>query len=124
MRTNVIPCCAVGDAVEQTHQAASVADGLLVPDDFFFWPTAVVLCAVFVLFDAELLVGLVDGKDEQQGVCGPRHEREQLGLVDAEDIVEFEFLLEAELVREGAHDLGVVLWPKSQQRRPGWGAMR
>jgi hypothetical protein len=96
--------------VQQAHQAASVADGLLVPDDLFPRAAALVLWAVFVFLDAELLICLVHRKYQQEGMGGAWHKGEQLGLVDAENIVEGEPCAETQLVHECVHDLGVVLW--------------
>lgn len=101
--------------MEKADQAASIANGLFVPDHLFVWATAGVLGAVFVFLDAELLVRLTHGKDEKQGISRPRNKGEELWIVDAEDIVELELLGEAQVVDERGHDLGVVLWTPRQR---------
>lgn len=96
--------------MQQSHQAASVANRLLVPDDLFVRAATLVLGAVFVFFDAELLICLIHRKYQEQSMGGAGHKGEQLGLVDAENIVEVELLAETELVHECAHHLWIVLW--------------
>lgn len=71
---------------------------------------ALVLWAIFVFLNAELLVGLADGEDEEQGMGGAWDKGEQFRFVYAENIVERELLGEAQIVDQGGHDVGVVLW--------------
>ena len=95
--------------MEQANKTTSITDCLLVPDDLFIRTMTLVLVLVLVFLHAEGLVRLTDRKDEEQSVRGPRDERKQLGLVDAEDVMEFELLGQAELVNERRHDVWVVL---------------
>jgi nicotinamide riboside kinase len=64
--------------------------------------------ATLVLLLAEVLVCLANWEYKEECVCRPRNKCKQLGLVDAEDIVEGELLGETKLVYERGHDLWVV----------------
>ena len=96
--------------MEQSDQTTCVADGLLVPDDLLTSTRACILGFVLVFFAPKLLICLAHGEDKQQGVSRARYEREQLGFVDAEHVVEGKILRKAKLVDERGHDLGVVLY--------------
>jgi hypothetical protein len=95
--------------VKQADQAAGISNCLLIPNHLLFRTMALVLGAVFVFLDAELLICLTDGKHQKQRVGGPRDEGEQFRLVDAEDIVESQLLGQAELVDKRGHDVRIVL---------------
>lgn len=95
--------------MEKADQTTGIANCLLVPDDFFFRAVALIQRLVFVLLNTELLVGLANGEDEEQGMGRAGHEGEQLGLVDAEDVVECKLLRQPKLVDESGHDFWVVL---------------
>lgn len=88
----MVACCAVGYTVKKADEAASVADGLLVPDDLFIGTVALVLWAICVLLNAELFIGLTHGEYEEQSVGWAWNKGKQLGFVDAEDIVKRQFL--------------------------------
>ena len=85
--------------MEQSDQTTCVADCLLVPDDLFAGTRACILGFVLVFFAPKLLICLAHGEDKQQGVSRARYEREQLGFVDAEDVMECELIRETELVQ-------------------------
>lgn len=95
--------------MEQANQATGISDCLFVPDDLFCIAASIVVRLVLVLLATECLVCLAHGEDQQEGVSGSRHKGEQLGLVDAEDVMEGELVRETQLVDEGGHDLWVVL---------------
>ena len=95
--------------MEQSDQTTCVADCLLVPDDLFASTRACILGFVLVFFASKLLICVAHGKDKQQGMGRARYEREQLGFVDAEHVVEGQLLRKAKLVDERGHDLRVVL---------------
>ena len=107
--TDVCSCCSVGHAVKQPDQTTGIPDCLLVPDYLFSGAVAVVLGLVCVLVATELLVCVAHREDQKEGMGGARHKGEQLGLVNAEDVMEGELLGEAKLVDKRGHDLGVVL---------------
>jgi hypothetical protein len=96
--------------MEQADQATGIPNGLLIPNNLLFRAVALVLGAVFILLNAELFVCLTNGEHQKQGVGGARDECKQLWLVDAEDVVESQIRGQTELVDQGGHDLGVVLW--------------
>jgi hypothetical protein len=74
--TDIGARCAVGDAVKQADQATCISNRLLIPNNLLFRTMTLVLGAVFVFLNAELLVCLTDGKHQKQRVGGPRNEGE------------------------------------------------
>jgi hypothetical protein len=98
--TNIRARCAIGDTVEQADEATRVADRLFVPHDLFVRPMTLVDLAISVLLLAEVLVCLADREYKEKCVGRPRDECKQLGLVDAEDIMESELLGETKLVHK------------------------
>ena len=76
--------------MQKPNQTARVANRLLEPHDFLVRPAAVVLGLGGVFFAPELLVRVVDGKDEEEGVGGARDESEQIWVGDAVDVVKVE----------------------------------
>lgn len=94
--------------MEQADKSTRVADRLLVPHDLFVRPMSLVDLAILVLLLAEALVCLANWEYKEKCMGRPRNECEQLGLVNAEDIVEGEFAGETKLVYERGHNLRVV----------------
>jgi hypothetical protein len=86
--------------MKQSNQATSIANGLLVPYNFFLSTMTVILRLVAIFLATELLVCLAYWKDKKEGVGRPRHKSEQLGLVDAEDVMECELVRKPKLVDE------------------------
>lgn len=106
--TNKPPRLAITNPMQQANQTARVADRLLEPHDLLVGPAAVVLVLCGILVAPELLVSVVDGEDEEQGVGRARHEGQQVGVVDAVHVVEAEGAGEPELVHEVRHYFGIV----------------
>lgn len=96
--------------MQQADEPASVADGLLIPEDFLVRTGGCVVGSGSVFGGAEGLVGFADGEDEQEGVGGAGDEGEEVWVGDAEDVVKLEGGREAEVVEEGGHYFGVVFW--------------
>jgi hypothetical protein len=63
--TDIGACSAIRDSVEQADEATGITDGLLVPDDLFIRTMALIFCLVFVFLNAECLVGVTNGEDEE-----------------------------------------------------------
>lgn len=94
--------------MKQADQATSIPDCLFVPDNLFLGTVTLVFRLVFVFLTTKLLVCLAHREDKEEGVGRSRHESEQLRLVNAEDVMECEFLRKTEFVDEGGHDLRIV----------------
>ena len=86
--------------MKQSNQATSIPNGLLVPYHFFLSTVTVIFRLVTVFLATGLFVCLAHWKDKKEGVGRPRHESEQLGFVDAEDVMECELVRKAKLVDE------------------------
>lgn len=95
--------------MKESDQATSIPNCLFVPDHLFVSTMTFILRHVSILLATELLVCSAHWENEKESMGWPRHESEQLGLVDAEDVMECELVRETELVHERGHDLWVVL---------------
>ena len=104
--------------MQQADQTASIADGLLVPDDLFARPVSLVVLFRLVFLHTESLVRVGDGEDEEERIGGAWHEGQQLRLVDAENIMERQLPGQPQIVHQRRHDVGVVFWRDSEQQRP------
>lgn len=101
---------AITDGVEEADEPACVTDRLLEPDDFLAGTGAGIVGEGGVLLAPELLVGVGDGEDEEEGEGGAREEGEEGGFGEGVDVVEGEGGGEAELADEVGHYVWVVFW--------------
>jgi hypothetical protein len=99
--------------VQESNQATGVSDGLLVPQHRLVWTLSFVLCSLRVLLNSEEFVWFADREDEEESASGSRNECEEVGIIDAEDVVEGERFGETELMDKGRHDFGVVLYHRA-----------
>jgi hypothetical protein len=110
VRTDVFGNRPIARAMKQPNQPAGVANGLLEPQNFLLRPRTRIFLRVFVFFEAKSLIGFCNRKDEKQSVGWPGDEGEQLGFIDAENIVETDSGAQTKLVKERGHHLWIVLW--------------
>jgi hypothetical protein len=80
--------------VQQSHQPAGVADGLLKPKDALTVTLAGVLGQSGVLGQAVGLISGRDGEDEKQGEGRPRDESQELWVLERVDVVHLQRVAE------------------------------
>lgn len=84
--------------MQDPNQTTRISNRLFIPDHRLSSSFTLVLCLASILLYAEVLVGFADWEDEKKGICGAGDEREEVGILDAEDVVEREGWGEAEFV--------------------------
>jgi hypothetical protein len=95
--------------MQQTDQAASIANCLLVPENIFLGAMTIVLWAFFVLLSAEVFVCLTHWEYKEQRIGWARNKGEEIWVVDTENVVECQLVGKTEIMYKRGHDFGVVL---------------
>ena len=94
--------------MQQPNQTASIPDCLLVPHYRLALTKPRIVLPLRIFLVSELLVALTAGKDEEECVGRARDEGEEVGIVDAKDVMERQAAREAKVMDEGCHYLRVV----------------
>lgn len=94
--------------MQNSNEAARVANRLLVPYDFLIRPGSAVFLFARIFLDAKLLIRVADGKYKKQSMGRAGYKSEEVWIVYAEDIVKSQLARQTELVQQICHDSGIV----------------
>lgn len=97
-RTNLLPRRPVTNSMQEPVQPARIPNRLPEPDHLLALAAARVRRQGSVLLCAVGGEGRRGGEDEEEGEAGPRHEGEEVGVVERVDVVEGEGRGQAEVV--------------------------